>query len=133
MGDELRLGAADKHGRMMEMNLGKTSRYPMTPTVATNSNGSHQEMAAVDEALHTIQSRLREQQSTLEHQAETIARLEAELAEMRYERDCYLQGLYAMTRHERVEFTEEDLREHEKTGRPLREVLDEVFGEVKRQ
>ncbi len=103
----------------------------MSPTVTTSSNGSQGELAAVDEALHTIQSRLREQQSTLEIQAETIARLEAELAEVRSERDCYLNGLYAMTRHEREPFTEEDRREHEKTGRPLQEVLDEVFGEGK--
>lgn len=50
----------------------------------------------------------------------------ARIKKLEEERDAYLRALYAMTRHEKITFTAEELADLDKNGIPFEDIVQEV-------
>jgi hypothetical protein len=91
----------------------------MSTTVAPSANRVRNGLLQAVEQIEAALQQVRAQQAVIDQQAAELGELTVEVAQLRRERDDYLQAVYALTRNERLPFTDEDRRRQEESGTSL--------------
>jgi pentatricopeptide repeat protein len=99
---------------------------PISESQANPANGAVESVQRLLTAAQDAQDHIRRLQQSLSDQAKQIQQLQAEVDKWKTESQAYKSAIYALTKDEKFELTEEFLRDMKENGIPFEQVIVEL-------